>query len=163
MANTYQLGLAVATLQRALAEEPDQDGVLHDPEEAADDLEGLLASVLRAAVEAQDMSDAARRRADEIDARATRYKAKAESLRAAAFSAMDAVGTKRVELPDLTASIRNPPPRVVITDEAAIPEEYIRVTTSPDKSAISAALKAARQVPGAELANSIPTLQIRTS
>lgn len=163
MANTYQLGLAIATLQRALAGEPDEDGVLHEPEQVAEDIDALLAGVLRAAVEAADMADAARQRADALKARSDRYKVRAETLRAAAFAAMDATGQRRVELPDLTASIRTPPPRVLITDEAAIPPDMTRTVTTPDKTAIAAALKRGDAVPGAELSNSIPTIQIRTA
>jgi hypothetical protein len=162
-APTYQLGIAIATLQRALAGEPDEDGVLHEPEQVTEDIDALLSGVLRAAVEAADMADAARQRADEIKTRSDRYKARAENLRAAAFAAMDAMDRKRVELPDLTASVKNNPPRVLITDEAAIPSELTRTVITPDKTAIAAALKRGESVPGAELTNSIPTIQIRTA
>lgn len=53
-------------------------------------------------------------------------------------------------------------PGVVITDEAALPAEFVRVERTPDKTAIANALRAAQDVPGAELGNAAPQLTIRT-
>jgi hypothetical protein len=156
----YALAQAVATMQRALSEQPDEDGVIADAAEATEDVEELLARVLRAAVEAADMAGMIQRRVDELEIREARYKCRAENLRATAFAAMDALGRKKVELPDLTASIKQNAPRVVITDETLIPAELTRTTVAPDKTAIKAAL-AKGPVPGAELSNSLPAISIR--
>lgn len=125
----------------------------------------LLHSTLRAAVHAKNMADAATIRAGQISDRAARYRARAEALRGAAFAAMDVLGERRVELPDLTAALRNAPPSVRITDEAALHPAYWRIvpeSRAPDKIAIAASLKQGIPVPGAELSNALPTLSITT-
>ena len=119
----FALQQAVATLQRALAEEPDDDGVLADATEATEDVEELLNRVLRAAVEADAMSEMVTERIDDLAERRNRYRTRTETLRATAFAAMDALEIRKHELPDLTASIKVNPPRVVITDETDLPDD----------------------------------------
>ncbi|MHB1310496.1 MAG: siphovirus Gp157 family protein [Gemmatimonadaceae bacterium] len=131
-----------------------------DPNTA--DAMDVLHRVLRAAVEARDLADAADARAKQIGERRDRYKKRAETLRGLAFAAMDALGTRKVELPDLTASLAEGRPAVMITDEAAIPPEYTRTVTTADKTALLQALRAGTEIPGAALNNGIPSLQIRT-
>lgn len=158
----YALAQAVATMQRALAEEADPEtGEIADAGEATEDLEELLARVLRAAVEALSMVKMAQERINAMRERMDRYESRAETLRATAFAAMDALGRKKVELPDLTASIKQNAPRVIITDETLIPAELTRTTVTPDKTAIEAAL-AKGPVPGAEMSNYSQSIQIRT-
>ena len=122
----------------------------------------VLHRVLRAAVHAKDMAEAADARAKVITERRDRYKRRAEMLRGIGFAAMDALGTARVELPDLTASVATGRPSVVVTDEAAVPDTFIRMTRAPDKTLIAAALKAGETVPGAEMSNAMPVLSIRS-
>lgn len=63
-----------------------------------------------------------------------------------------ALGYTRFETPKVKISFRNSE-AVEITDEQAIPKEYLRekIETSPDKAAIKEALKSNFQVPGAAL------------
>ena len=158
----YALAQAVATLQRALAEEADPEtGEIIDAAEATEDVEELLARVLRAAVEARANEEMLDRRIQDLYHRQDRYTQRAETLRATAFAAMDALDRKRVELPDLTASVRQNAPRLIITDETQIPLSLTKTTTVIDKSAVKAAL-ANGPVPGAELSNSLPSISIRT-
>lgn len=122
----------------------------------------LLHSILRSAVECSDQADAADARAKSIMERRDRYRRRVQELRSAAFAAMEVLDMKRVELPDLTASIAAGQPSVVITNEAAIPSEYTRTKTEPDKAKIGADLKVGVVIPGAELSNGLPSLRIRT-
>lgn len=126
------------------------------------DVRDVLARLLRAACMATLMANSAGEMANEIKARQDRYKRRADSMRGTAFAIMDALGERRLELPDLTASIRAGTPSVIITDEAALPAEYIRITKAPDKAAILADLKQGVVVEGAQLSNGIPSLAVRT-
>lgn len=157
----YRLEQAMATLQRALADGHDEDGVLLDPAEAEDDAYALLDRVLRGAVEADAMAEMAKERIRIMSERQLRYATRRDSLRATAFSVFDVLEIKKRELPDLTASIKHNPPRVVITDETQIPLSLTKTTTVIDKIAVKAAL-AIGPVPGAELSNSLPSISIRT-
>ena len=149
--------------QRLIDADPE---LAQDEAALADMLQGdgldMLDAVLRGAVHARDMAEAADTRAKAISARRDRYKARSEALRQAAFAAMDALGMRKRELPDMTVSIAAGKPALLITDQAQIPADFMRVTTEPDRSAITKALQEGQDVPGAVLTNSLPTLTVRT-
>ncbi|HET8636404.1 MAG TPA: siphovirus Gp157 family protein [Acidobacteriaceae bacterium] len=126
------------------------------------DVRDILARLLRAASHSSDMHKAAKERAEAIAERADRYKRRAESLRTTAFSIMDLLGERKVELPDVTATISAGRPSVTIVDDSALPDRFIRVKREPDKSALLAALKSGEDIPGATLSNGSPSLQLRT-
>lgn len=171
--SSYQFKNAVDALlrarQRLLEEDPDivaDERLLHDMLEG-DDLSGdamsTLHNVLRAARHAQAMEEQARAMAKKISDRAKRFEVRAATLRTAAFEAMSALGLSRVPLPDLTASIRRGgQPGVFIIDETALPAEFVRTKTEPDKAAIRAELLRGREVSGASLSNAAPFLTITT-
>jgi hypothetical protein len=68
---------------------------------------------------------------------------------------MQATGINKIECPYFAISLKKNPPAVLITDEAAIPAEYLVQVPPPppsvDKKAIAEALKAGVNVAGAEL------------
>ena len=153
---------------RLLAEDPDIES---DERLYLDCLEGqsegdpfdVLDRVIRAAIHAGSMADAAKRRADEISARAARYARRRDNLRAAAFAALDALGIRKHERPDFVASVRAGTASVQITDGDAVPAAYTRSVKVIDKAAILAALKTGAEVPGAELSNAIPSLALKAT
>lgn len=126
------------------------------------DVMDILQRLLRGAMHAKDMAEAAGDRIEEIQARRDRYRRRADTMRGVAFSIMDAIGERKIELPDVTATIAAGRQSVVITDEAAIPDQFVRTKREPDKAALLAALKVGYEIPGAVLANGIDTLQLRT-
>ena len=76
---------------------------------------------------------------------------------------MDVGGIQKIECPLFTITLKKPAPMVVIDDESALPEKYIRtvVTKSPFKDDIMKALKAGKDVPGAHLGETQPGLMIK--
>lgn len=126
------------------------------------DVMEMIHAVLRASVEARASADAADTMLRDMTARRDRYRRRGDALRATAFAAMDALGLPRVEWPDLTASIARGRPTAIVTDEAALPAEYTRTTVTPDKAAINEAIKQGVVIPGVEMSNAIPTIQVRT-
>lgn len=132
------------------------------PEEG--DVQDVLARLLRGAVHAESMADAAADRAQVIEKRRERYKSRAQTMRATAFAILDAVGLRKVELEDLTASVRAGTDGVQITDLDAVPDIYVETITTrrADKRTILAALKSGADVPGCERTNGLPSLSIRT-
>ncbi|WP_310349218.1 siphovirus Gp157 family protein [Methylobacterium sp. BE186] len=97
----------------------------------------------------------------EMRERKWRLDKKAGDLRAAALWALGELGMKKLEAPDFTASVSESRPKVVITDEAAIPDQFCRIKREPDKTALLAALLR-DEVPGADLGNGAPSLTVRT-
>lgn len=130
------------------------------PEEG--EIDAILARLLRAARYAKSMSDGAAELIEEMQARKARYTRRNEALRATAFAIMDALGKKKTELPDITASVRAGQPSVVVVDEEVVPEIYIRTERKIDKATVLSALKSGLTVEGCVLSNSLPTLSIRS-
>jgi hypothetical protein len=97
----------------------------------------------------------------EFRERRDRYERRIEAARTLAFKLMQQANVRKIELPIATLSIRAGQPRVIITDEAALPENCIRVRKEPDKIAIKEQLAHGEPVPGAELSNSEPVLSVR--
>ncbi len=128
------------------------------------DVQTILARLLRAAVHADAMAEAAGERIETMKGRQSRYKTRSQSMRATAFAVLDAIGQAKVELPDLTASIRRGQQSAMIVDEAAVPDVYVEIVTTRkiDKAIVLADLKAGREIPGAFLNNGINSLTIRT-
>ena len=161
--SAYAMTQAFSALMSARQRLAEDGEIVEDFDQISTDAVELLHQTLRAAVEAESMADAAEARANEIADRAKRYSSRAQTLRAAAFAAMDALGERKIELPDLTASIRAGTVSAVITDDAAIPDDYKAevVTVRINKAAILSALKNGFTVPGAELSNGLQQLAIR--
>lgn len=136
----------------ALIEAMGQDG-----EEA----ETLIRRIIRAHLEADAYADAAKARIAAISERAKRYAKRAEVLRGAAFSAMDALGLPKIEDAEFTASIRRGSSRPIVTDEAMLPDEFWRVKRDVALSDIGVAIKAGREIPGVEMSNTMPSLTIK--
>jgi hypothetical protein len=94
-------------------------------------------------------------------ARQQRFEQRGEAYRMLAFRLMTQADVRKLVLPQATLSIRAGQPRVIITDEARLPPDCVRVRTEPDKVRIKDRLARGERVDGAELSNSEPTLAVR--
>lgn len=76
---------------------------------------------------------------------------------------MEATGIKKIACPLFTITCAEGRETVAVYDEAAIPDEYMRVKTdiAPDKVAIAARLKAGEEVPGAKLERGQSSIRIK--
>lgn len=89
-----------------------------------------------------------------LERRAASFKAKRQRLEEYVLRVLEVTGFPALQGETSTLKARNNPPAVEITDEKAIPAEYIKITqpaptTMIDKKAIGAALNAGEHVPGA--------------
>lgn len=99
-----------------------------------------------------------------LKARLTRYCERATGIRDAIQTAMEVAELTSVKTPAATLSMRASPPRVEITDQAALPPIFL--TQPPpvvDKKSLSTSLKAGEVIPGAVLSNQPPALSVRFS
>jgi hypothetical protein len=166
----YKVEQAMATWASARARLLADDSGLEHDEAALDellgaaeaDVEEVLARLLRAARDAKAMAEASAGLIEDMQARKARYQRRNEAFRATAFAIMAALDRVKVEMPDLTASIRAGQPSVQITDEDQIPDLYVHMERRIDKQVIASVLKSGGEVPGAVLSNSLPTLALRT-
>ena len=88
---------------------------------------------------------------------------KQESLREYLRENMMTNEISKIECPFFSILLKSPAAAVDITDSDALPDEYVAVktTVSPDKKAILKALKDGIDVPGAQLKQAKPALQIK--
>jgi hypothetical protein len=98
---------------------------------------------------------------DELQARQARKARSSEAMRALAFKLMQHAELKKLELVPATLSIRTGQPRVIITDEAALPDNVVRIKREPNKTLIRELIDQGVAVNGAELSNSEPSLAMR--
>lgn len=99
-----------------------------------------------------------------LKARLTRYCERAQGIRDAIQVAMETAELASLKTPAATLSMRASPPRLEVTDEATIPAVFFKQPPPVlDKKAVSDALKAKQDVPGAVLSNQPPALSVRYS
>lgn len=123
----------------------------------------LLRRIVRALVFAEAREQEAKMLAALLQARQSRYAARAAWIRQELFDVMVALERPSFAAPFGTVSLRAGVPSALITDEKALPEEYIKttVTRAPDKRAILDDLKVGVVIPGALLTNGTPTVALR--
>lgn len=99
-----------------------------------------------------------------LSARKSRLEARQDRCRSAIEQALLIGEIKTLALPDATVSLKSVPRALEIVDEALIPAEFFKPRDpSLDRSALKAALKEGRDVPGAILDNGGITISIRRS
>ena len=90
-----------------------------------------------------------------MKSRADAVKKKAEQLKTHLAESMQAVGKDKISTPKVALSFRKST-SVLITDETLIRDDLfnVKMTKTPNKTAISKLLKAGEFVPGAEIIES---------
>lgn len=137
-----------------LAEFPDIDETtLADTLEGNSMLPEIIAGLVRAAREDDATVAALKSMIGDMQERKGRMERRAEKRRDMAFHLMDAAGIGKLEQPDFSASLRRNPAKVIITDEATIPDKFCRVSRLPNINDIREALKNNVVIPGATLSN----------
>lgn len=132
-----------------------------DPQTVADTLESLSGdltdkaqNVAYVALNFEATAEAIKAHAAKQIERAKAIQERAAGLRRYIAASMEAVGMEKIEGPGVKLSFRKST-AVVIDGEDLIPTEYMRRKPAPplepDKAAISAAIKAGKEVPGAHV------------
>lgn len=145
----------------------DYPQLAEDEELLKDTLEGntrfneLMEYFLNQMRENETLAEAISQRIGKLRERQTRLTHRAQFYRSLMQRMMDFAGIKSIALPEGKISVVNSPEKVIITDESAIPDQFMRITREPSKSAIKAALKSGNTVSGATLSNGGTTIQVR--
>ena len=149
---------------RMMAEDNDE-AAIGDLLTAPDgDVKDIIGRLIQAAQHASALADAAGSMIDSLTARRDRFKRRADTMRSTIFQIMDAMGERKIELPHGTASLSTGRQTALITDEAAIPDRFVKIVTERkiDKAELLAALKDGEVIEGATLTNSMPSLTLRS-
>jgi hypothetical protein len=169
-ANDNYLAADVANLEALfadmLAAYPELEA---DEELRADMLEGetnfhaVMTRLVNGERDADSLAKAVAGRISDLQARKSRAERRKEAMRSLMFKLLKAAGVQRVPLAEATVSIGKKAAAVEIVDEALLPKAYVRVSTSPDKTAIKEALQAGKKVRGAQMGEAGEQLSVRVA
>lgn len=139
----------------------DDETLRADTLEGATDINSVLAKLVQEREAAYGMADGIKVPVDDLRQRKARLERRGDGYGEAIEKIMNAAGLSKVTLPNATLSITNSAPPVTISDEAAIPERFIRTKREIDKTAINAAVKAGEEIPGVVIGNAATRLTVR--
>jgi len=122
-------------------------------EELGDDFRGHVEATLEWATKLEMESVGIQHEIKRLQALYDERMARCERLRDAVKRWMQTVDTTEVACSKWTVRLKTNPPKVVIAEGTELPAEYVKtkVTETPDKTAIAAALKAGAHIKGCEL------------
>lgn len=99
---------------------------------------------------------------DDRNARRQRASKRIDANREAIMALIQCAGLDKLTLPEATLSVRQVPPKAIVTDEAAVPDEFCKFTRKPDMAAIKAGVESGAAVPGVSFDNGGTSLTVRT-
>lgn len=154
-----------AELLKLYPELSEDEQALLDNMEGLSDINEMIASFIRSAIEDEHLAFALGTRIETMKGRFNRLTMRAKNKRNLVAQVMAEIGVKKIASDDFTLSQGYSQPSVLITDETTIPAEYWRekVIREPDKSSIKDRLRAGASVPGTMLSNPQPMLTVRVN
>jgi len=160
----FAAGIVEQQVQALLNEHPELIG---DEELKIDMLQGstdfyeLVEKIHRNIMENTALLHGLHELVDGLNKRKTALGSRIDFQRALIKRLMEAADQRSIDLPAAKISLGKSPAKVIITDESAIPDEFVRVKREPNKTAIKEALVGGKDVPGATLSNGGTSLTIR--
>lgn len=109
--------------------------------ESETDLTALLTMAEESRQEAAAWAAGIATRIAELGIRQQRYERREQAMRVLIFKFLKAAEVPKIELAIATLSIRKGGSKLVIPDDTAVPDEFCKVTRTPDKVLIKDALK----------------------
>jgi siderophore synthetase component len=150
--------------ERLLEAFPEIDG-----ETARDTLEGittlheLIAEIIRSALIDAALQTGLHSRLEDMRERLSRLEQRETKKRQLVLEAMSEVGLTKLEQPDFTVSIRSGVPSLVVVAESEVPDDFwLPQAPKLNRQALLGELKRGANVPGAQLGNPKPILNVRT-
>ena len=141
--------------------EGDDDDFLVQVLEGETDLHAMLTSIVDRINDDEDRLETIKMRIGKHRERHERIDRRVSAMRNLAFKLMQHANVPKIELALATLVVRAGTPKVVITDETALPESCVRTKREPDRVAIKDFLTSGVSVPGASLSNAEPGLTIK--
>ncbi len=138
------------------------DETLRDTLEGLTDLREMVVAVARSQQEDRVMAQALRARIEEMQERLRRFDHAVDQKRDLLATVMERAEIGKIAECDLTISLRQSPPPLVVTDEDAIGEAYWRPQPPKlDRRKLLDDLKSGADVAGACLGNGGQTISVR--
>jgi phage host-nuclease inhibitor protein Gam len=151
----------IASLLEVFPQLAEDEELFKDTLEGNTNFNEVIDRLLSEMKDNETLAEATSSRIGKLRERQTRLVHRAQFYRALIHRLMERAGIKSVALPEAKISVVNSPDKVIITDEDAILDKFMRITKEPNKAAIKAALKNGEYVPGATLSNGGTTISVR--
>jgi hypothetical protein len=166
MVNLFDVDQVRRQIEAQLREYPelaDDEFLRADMLASETDMYEVLTTIHRGIEDSKSLLDGATARMDELKSRRARMQRRVDFGRALITSILMSADLKKVELPEVTLSLRNNPPQMLgeVTDAGALPDDLVKITRTADRVKIRQALELGREVPGFVLNNSPPSLMTR--
>lgn len=134
---------------------------IRDTLEGEMDFEGIVGKLLGDIGEDEALAKGIEGYEAELAARKQRIANRAKLKRSLICTALEIAGRKTMELATGTVTLSAVKPKAIVTEEADIPAEFFKPQPPKlDQTALSAALRDGREVPGATLSNGSATIRI---
>lgn len=151
----------IAELVRDFPELQEDEALKADVIEGQIDVEAVMARVVSHIMEADEMLDGIKPRAEALAERKKRWERRKDFLRSLAQRVLDASGRAKIELPEATVAKSPGRESVEVLDVNELPQGLYVTERKADKKAIAAQLKEG-PVPGAKLVKGDDTVRIST-
>lgn len=153
----------IAALTAQFPELTEDTELRADMLEGETDINSVLSRLLSQQRHAVSMAKARADRIKDLQSLKAKDDRRDEIMRAMLLRILKAANLPKAQLVEGTVSITKGRTSVEISDEAALPKKFVKVTTTPDKTLIKAELEAGRKVKGAALREGTETLMVRAA
>jgi hypothetical protein len=152
-------------IEALMREYPDlaEDEILRaDMLEGETDLAEIVTAIHRMTEDAKALRDGTQERLDDLTARRNRFKQRVEFGRELILKILNAADIKKLELPEVTVSLRNNKPHLLgDVDPNLLPDELVKITRAIDRAKVREAIEAGQEVEGFVLSNAPPSLLVK--
>lgn len=157
-----QLRIEIDAMLREYPELADDEELRADMLEGATDIKEILSSLGRSLDNAKGLAAGVHSRIEELCAREQRFGTRIDFIRDLIFRVMDSAQLKKIELPEVTLSLKNNPQQLVGQGDAeTMPDDLVNIKRTIDRKKVRAAIEAGQEVPGFTLSNAPPSLMVR--
>lgn len=140
----------------------DDPELIRDMIEGETDLFQIRDWAIKRYLDEQAFAGAIKGRADNLTERRKAAESRAEKMRLILVDIMNVIGDKTYRGPEATVSIKAAAPKVIVTDEALVPDKFWREKREINKTAINEANEQGETIPGTTISNGGQTLTIRS-
>ena len=152
-------------IEALLRDYPDlaEDEILRaDMLEGETDIREIVTQIYRLIDDAKALIDGTTNRMDELAARRGRFKQRMEFGRDLILKIFDSAQVRKLELPEVTVSLRsNKPVLIGDRDPRELPDQYVKVAYSLDRTKIREAIEGGVVIDGFTLSNAPPSLVLK--
>lgn len=140
----------------------DDEELLRDTLEGETRFNEVMDRLLQEMRDNETLAEAISQRIGKLRERQTRMTHRMNFYRGLMHRLLTLTGIKSVALPEAKIFVVKSPDKLIVVDESAIPDEYMKITKEPNKAAIRNAIKSGKYINGVTLSNGGQTIAVRT-